>query len=177
MKTLKFKRLLTAGIVFTTSFLFFFIIFSENLLKYVVLTNLPALSNPKLLSLHLVANVLLFASKLAIGILMLYIYYRLRSQRLPFMGFIWIYAVWLILMSLVFGMNILALYRVYIWIDGLIRIAAGLFGFAVAISLVRGLKYMLNYKGPEEYGKLADEIKALRKENQDLQKIINKEVL
>lgn len=170
-----FKKRVQLGLVFLVLSLLFFVVSSEDLFQYVVLTNLPALQNTKLLTLHVVANMLLFGSKLAIGIVLLRIYVSLKSQAIPFIGFLWIFAIFYILMSGVFAMNLLALSRVYIWIDGLIRACAGLFGTAAAVSLIRGYKYIITIKAPEEYAKLANEIHELREENKRLQEVLNKQ--
>jgi hypothetical protein len=105
---------------------------------------------------------------------MLHIYNKLSYKKLPFMGFVWIYAVWFIIMSSVFALNLVSILRYYLWMDGIIRVIAGVFGVATCVSIFRSIPYMLNLKSPEEFGHLADEIHALREENQELQRILNK---
>jgi hypothetical protein len=167
-----FKKNIILWTVFLVLSSLFLIVFSEDVTSYVILTNLPSLHNQKLLIIHLIANTMLFISKLGIGILLLKLYSRLKARGVPFVGYIWIYAVWLVLMSFVFAMNILAIYRVYVWLDGLIRLSAGIFGVAALLTLLKGYKLIIGMKTPEEYGKLADQLNALREENQALQKIL-----
>ncbi len=168
-----FKRRITLVSVFLVISLIFFIILSEDIFSYVILTNLPSLQDKKLLIIHLIANSLLFLSKLFIGIMMLRVYERLKSREIPFLGYVWIFAVWLVLASLIFAMNIISIYRVYIWVDGLVRISAGIFGVAAWFSFLKGYKVMMEMKTPEEFRVLAEEIRALRLENEALQKILN----
>lgn len=169
-----FKKRIKLGLVFIIFALIFYVVTSEDLLQYIVLINHPGLQNNKILVLHLVANLGLVLSKGALGVLLLIIYDRLKGRGIPFVGFIWIFAMFFIAMSVVFAMNILSFWRVYIWIDGLLRAIGGVVGIAAAITLYKALPYISHIKSPEEYGRLADELHALREENSRLEKILEK---
>lgn len=173
MTAQNFRRRLTLGLLFLVLSIVFYIFSSEDLLYYVVLSDLPAVQNWKILSLHLLADVSLATSKIAIGYMLLIGYGYLKDKNIPLVGFIWIFAVFYLLAGAIFVMNLISFYRVYIWIDGIIRACAGIFGVAAAISLYKSLPFIKSLRSPVEYGQLAQEIHELKIENDKLQKILS----
>lgn len=169
-----FKKRIKVGLVFVLFTMVFYVVSSEDLLQYVVLNNQPGLQNNKVLILHLIADVGLAVSKICIAAMLFRIYEKLKPRGVPFIGFIWIFALFFLVMGCLFLLNMVSFTRLYIWVDGLIRASGGVIGLAAAYTLYKALPYITEIRTPEEYGRLADEIHALREENKSLQRIIDK---
>lgn len=175
MNLQNFKTRIKAGLLFVLFAMAFYIVSSEDLLYSITLRDHPGLQNNKILLLHLIAIIGLLSSKVFIGVYLMKIYNKLKGKNIPFVGLIWVFSFFYLVMGGVFLMNLVSFYKVFLWIDGLLRASAGVVGIACAITLYKAYLHIGDIKPPEEYGRLADELQELKEENRKLQAILHKE--
>lgn len=138
-----------------------YIAFSENYFAYLTLTGLPVQNIEKLFVFHMIANASLFLGTGYLSILFFKIYKKLKVKEFPFIGFIWIFGAFKAFLSAIFLMNTISIWRAYYWIDGTVRIFAGLFVLASSIMLTKSYKQIVSIKSPSEYAELSKEIKRI----------------
>ena len=173
-KIAKINKILNFFVIFFVLFTISFVFFTEDIGKYLTTLSIKEFNNTKLVSLHLIANILLAVSTLFISIIHFKIYLNLRDKKIPFIGFMWIFGSLFLGISMIYFMNLINVWRLYYWLDGLIRVVAGWFALASLIAFKGAYKYIIGFKSPEEYGRLADELHYLREENEKLKTILNK---
>lgn len=172
----KFRKRLQLAIYFLIFATLAFVLGNERILDYVVLNNLPIRNITKLLGLSIISNFLIISTKIGLGAILLNLYLKLKNKGIPFIGYLWIFSAYFFMMSLVFIMGLINIWRVYYWIDGIIRIVSGIFGVASLIAFWAGAKYMSNMKSPTEYKILADELERLRGIQENVEKVSYKDI-
>lgn len=158
------KSVLSKIVVFVSIFTFIYIITTENLFETFVPRALCMQGNTKLIVLHFISDTVLFCNYIIMGYLMYNIYKAFKDRPIPFKGFLWLFAIGSILISLTHLMGVLNLFITYYWLDAAVKLAAGWFGLAIAITFMRTVNDIKSIKTPEQYRELADQLKKLQEE-------------
>lgn len=168
-----FVKQIRAAIIFLIISMIAFVFTSQNVSDYVILTSLPIKNISELLVMHLLANVSICLSTLIMGISFIRLYLFLKKRKIPFTGFLWIFGGFKLFIFSIFAMNLLSLWRVYFWADGIIRVSAAIFAVAATIAWLRSYKAMKDFKSPEEYDQLKKEIEKILKIQDEVKEIHN----
>lgn len=166
--SVKLIKILRYGIIISICLVISLFSLNIDFLDYTILANRPVQYVTGLKTIHIIANILLIFSFSILGIYFIKVYFTLRKNKVAFAGFLWMFGVLKLVLVAIFIMNFVSWWRMYYWIDGIIRISAGLISLSSMIAWLQVYKFISNLKTPAEYEKLANEIQALRKIQDDL---------
>lgn len=124
----------------------------------------------KLINLFTFAEGILFVAYLSIGINLIYVYKEFKKFRLPWEGYLWIYAAFILVGALARLTAFLDMFLSYYWIEGFIKMLSAIISSTVAIAFYLDSKKIRSLKTPTEYGRLADAYEELLKEYNEIVK-------
>jgi Co/Zn/Cd efflux system component len=172
-ETQAFRKKITAFVVFFSIFGVSYIIFNEPVFEEFMPRSMCMFKNQKLIFIHFLSDLFISVSYFLISIFLYKLYTLFRDTYLPFKGLLWMFAAFILFCGLTHAIGVVNLFKTYYWLDGIFKIVAAAASLGTAVTLIQGYRYFKVLKTPEAYQDLANQIKELRKENENLQRIIN----
>lgn len=110
--------------------------------------------NEKLIDLHLVSDVVIFASYVVIGYMLVTLYKRLKTK-IPYSDYFWKFGGFIFFCGLTHLVGVVNLYITFYWIDGIVKLITCWFSLLVCIALARDFSKLKSIKSPEQWNDIS----------------------
>jgi hypothetical protein len=141
---------------------FMYIVSTENLFQTFVARAYCMEGESKLIAMHFLSDSLISTNFFIIAYLFYSLYNSFKNKHVPFKGFLWLFSIGGLLAGLTHLMGVLNLFVTFYWLDAVIKFACGWFGLGIAVTFMRTVNEIKEFKSPEEYNHLRRELEELK---------------